>query len=494
VISGDVTRGDAQEFVIDADWAFVIDDGRPGLLRDASIYVRDGVIEEVAKSSIRASVPRIDARGQILLPGFISGHSHVTGGTTTRGIVENGRLFMRPFEIVAGYSDDDIDALTELNVAELLRSGSTTHVEMSISQRHLESYVRTARRWGVRAYPGAALPGFDQLGRIWHHGDDTLLASESATLEAVEQFRRYALAIRSDLIRPMVAPHGPDTNTRGTLLACLAVARELGTGIQIHLSRLNEEVATVMRLWGCRPVEFLDQLGYFEERVFGVHLSSIDYGADLPLLTKHDTFTYVHCPSGGGAGGTNGAQPYPELLAAGVNVSIGIDTHSNDYLENLKLAVLNGRARCFLGDEPPLAPRRLPSAWDAVLAATVNGAEGLGRHDLGRIEPGARADLCTVDVTGLLIGTGATPPEPLNNLLYANGLSVRNVITDGRAQVIDGRLLVADEAEIRQRGGAVVARLWDDLRAEGWFDTAAPDEPPQYPSGWPYSTTGAEWS
>lgn len=50
---------------------------------------------------------------------------------------------------------------------------------------------------------------------------------------------------------------------------------------------------------------------------------------------------------------------------------------------------------------------------------------------LGRQVPGAKADLCTVDVSGLLVGNGIGPREPWNNLMYASGLSVRHAMVDG---------------------------------------------------------------
>ena len=116
-------------------------------------------------------------------------------------------------------------------------------------------------------------------------------------------------------------------------------------------------------------------------------------------------------------------------------------------------------------------------------AATVNAASGLGRDDLGRIVPGAKADFCTVDVTGFLVGVGALPPEPLNNLLYANGLSVRHVVTDGNFQVMNGRLIVDDEERVARRGGAVIERLWKELDAEDWF-TPEPSHDPNWPHSW----------
>ncbi|MDP5052763.1 MAG: amidohydrolase, partial [Congregibacter sp.] len=99
---------------------------------------------------------------------------------------------------------------------------------------------------------------------------------------------------------------------------------------------------------------------------------------------------------------------------------------SNDYVENLKLAVLYGQARHELLTELDAGrDSRRPTVWNAIEGATRIPAKGLRRDDLGAIKAGARADMISIEVSGMLNGTGALPPEPLNNLLYANGRMVR---------------------------------------------------------------------
>jgi cytosine/adenosine deaminase-related metal-dependent hydrolase len=204
----------------------------------------------------------------------------------------------------------------------------------------------------------------------------------------------------------------------------------------------------------------------FDVPVFGAHMNGLDWDIDPAILNRHGV-VYAHCPSGGGAGG--GTQPYPEALAAGMNVNIGIDTHSNDYIENMKLAVIYGQARQSLIGESSPVPMKKPTIWAAIEGATLVAAKGLRRDDIGRIAPGAKADLTTIDVSGPLVGTGTLPPEPLNNLLYANGLSVRNVMTDGMFQIFDGDLVVDDPVQVAQAGGQAVQKIWDLLAAEDWF-------------------------
>jgi 5-methylthioadenosine/S-adenosylhomocysteine deaminase len=461
-----------RDCIIEASWVLGYADDRLTLMPNASVRIRDDRIVEVKSGRIAGRTKRVHAHGHLLLPGFISGHTHACAGTPTRGLIESGRSYARPLELVETLTESELDDLTAYNVAELLRSGCTTHVEMSLSLRQARSYVRVAKRWGVRGYPGGMIPGIARLFPIWFRKEDQVLQdSVLDTLKEIEANRRFGLAhnnTEEGRIRPQMSPHAADTHTPETLAAIVAAGKELGNGLHIHLSQSAKEVETVHRLWGKRPPEWLAAGEFYAQPVFAAHLIGADTVNDLPLLAKHKV-TFVHCPSGNGAGGSSGLHPYPEALAAGVNTAIGIDTHSNDYVENIKLAVLYGRARArLLGGSSP-AQLKAPSIWDAVTSATLHPARGLGREDLGRITPGAKADLCTIDVSRFLTGGGATPPEPLNNLLYANGLCVRHVMTDGHFQVFHGRFVADDEDRVLKRGGAVVGKIWARLRQERWF-------------------------
>jgi 5-methylthioadenosine/S-adenosylhomocysteine deaminase len=347
---------------------------------------------------------------------------------------------------------------------------------MSLSLRQAQSYVRVAQRWHVRGFPGGMVPGTARLFPIWRRSNDQVLHdSVAGTLAEIDENRRFALSVNGaedGLIRPMMTPHATDTHTPETIRAVLAAARELGNGLHLHLAQGVGETRTVQRLWGKTPVSWIEELGAFTMPVFGAHMSGVAPG-DWEVMKRHGA-VYSHCPSGGGAGASSGTQPYPEALTAGVSTNVGIDTHSNDYVENLKLAVICGRARARVLNAATQSTLRLPTIQDAVHGATLGAAIGLRRDDLGRIAVGARADLTCIDVSGPLVGSGAPGPEPLSNLLYANGLSVRHVFTEGYAQVLDGRLIVDDEARVVRRGAAVVRALWAQLTREGWFGAPSP--------------------
>lgn len=473
--------------IIQPGWVLVPDGDKLKVLHDHDVVIKGDLIE-----GVRPRKPGIDqriaAQGQIMLPGFISGHTHSAAGTMTRGFIEENsfasvqtddpsipsRSLLRPMVKMEALSDGELDDLTALNLLEMLRSGCTTQVEMSLSLKQVKSYVRVAGRFGIRGYPSGMVPGMTRLLSIWGRTDDqVLLDSIPETLAEIEAnlaFARNMNGAQDGRIQPMMGPSVVSVHTRGTFEAIRNAALELGNGIHLHIQNgwdANDR-AGLQRIWGKREIAIIQEMGLFDAGLFGAHLLGIDLEKDLPILARNK-FTFAYCPSAAGAAVLPSSQPYAEAVAAGVNTCIGLDTHSNDYLENIKLGVMQGRARAqLLGATSPV-PLAEPTIWTGLESATRGGARGLNRADLGRIEPGAKADLCTVDVSGLLVGNGAVPREPWNNLLYANGLSVRHVMTDGNWQFIDGKFMVGDPQQVVARGAAVVQKVWSELEGEGFF-------------------------
>lgn len=265
-----------------------------------------------------------------------------------------------------------------------------------------------------------------------------------------------------------MGPHALNTHTEKAMRAIAAAARELGNGLHTHLSQDAREVADIQRLFGTRPVQLAKQVGWYDGPIIGAHLRGIDPAVDLPVLVDNNV-TYGYCPHEGGVTGTTLPRFFPEALGAGLNTSIGIE-FSNDYLDTMRLSVPYGGARYSLLSASSPVPMINPTIWDALRAATVNGARISGRTDIGRIAVGAKADLASIDVSGYLVGVFAPPPQPAYNLLYANGLSVRHVMTDGIVQIFDGHLVVDDERRVVRRAAAVQQRIWSMAAENGWFD------------------------
>lgn len=471
-----MTLQSSNEYVIEAGWALLEKNGEQILERDVSIIVRNEEIAEIRKGHVQGWRARVDASDCIVLPGFISGHTHTAVSSPARGLIEGGRFMDKPVEMALQLDDDDLDSLTAYNIAEILKSGCTTFVEMSASVRHAESFVRVAEAWGIRAYVSVIIPNMERLYTLWYReSDDMLFDSVPQTLKEIEEARLFGLELNqigSDLIQSQMALHAADTHTPETIKAAMAAAQELGNGIHIHLAQRLREVEACQRLWGKRPVAWLESLGVFELPVIAAHLYQMDLVQDPPILKQHGV-NYVHCACMASVL-HQASQPYPEALASGLNISLGIDQLSNDYLENIKLATLNGQLRTNLIEKHSKAPMRRPQVSDSVRAATAGGARMLRRDDLGRLAPGTKADLCAIDVTKPLGGVGSLPPEPLHHLLYSSGRNVRHVMTNGSLQVLNARLIVADEDRVVGDGGKVAKKIWKHLEDANWFQTAPP--------------------
>ncbi len=463
-----------QTLILEPSWVLTYENDDVQLRRDRSVVVQDGHIAAIVDGRVRGRGERIDMKGQLLIPGMISGHTHTAMGTPTRGLIESGRPFTEPALRSMELDDDDLDALTAYNLAEILRGGCTTQLEQALDLRAAKSYVRVARRWGVRGYPAPMLPNFGAVVTIRARtSDQVLFDSVPMQLGEIADAVRWGRSVNGaegGRIRPQMAPQGPETATPETLTAIYDGAVVLGNGIHTHLATGARESGIIEQLWGKGPVRWIEDFGFYDVPLFGAHMTGWNVTVDAPFLAGKDKFTFAHCPSGAGAGtGSNGLQPFIEALAAGINTNVALDSHSNDLLENAKMSVLYGRTRFTFVNATSPVPVKRPTVWDMIKAVTINPAKGLGRDDLGRIAVGAKADLTSIDVAGFMTGPGVAPPEPLNNLLYASGLHVRNVMTEGYVQVADGRLVVDDERKVMQRGGRAVQKVWAQLEAAGWF-------------------------
>ena len=390
--------GSSGPIIIEPDWVLAADGSRLELLQDREVVIRGQLIEDVRERR-PSSDQRVAAPGQLLMPGLISAHTHCAAGTAGRGLSEGtvrssglsatasvDPRALRGMEVMEALSDEDLDDLTAGNLVTLLRGGCTTQIEMSLSPRQAESYVRVAGRLGARGYPAAMVPQISRVMPIWARtSEETLRLSVPETLSEIDASRRFGQSIdgaHDDRIRPMMAVTVTAAHTRETLLAVAAAAEELGSAIHLHLqsgSGPNHDSDIVLRACGEREVPLLDELGLLDRRVFAAHLGGIDLEVDLPRLARPG-FTFVHCPSAGGAALNPASQPYPEALAMGVRAALGLDAHSGDLVENIKLAVIQGRAREQLLADRSALPLKRPSIWDAVRSATLGPANGLERR------------------------------------------------------------------------------------------------------------------
>ncbi len=468
--------------VIEPSWVLAWDEGDGGgefrLLRDHSVVVEQGHIAEIRDGHRVGNDQRLRCHGQLLTPGFISGHTHTNIVDLGRGVVGHPGAERpgRPMTTGDLLDEEDRSHLTLYRLAESLRGGCTTRFEQALSLEQGKAHLAAAQAYQTREYLSAMTPGWSRLPPIWYRDNDqALFDSESETLAEIEAIRTWSVAnnnTENGRIQMQMGAHAPNTLTPKAMQAVSDAAKELGNGIHTHLSQNAREIRDIRRLWGKTPTEWIDEFGWYDGPLIVAHLRSVDPVAELPILVEKKA-TFGYCPWQAGVNGSTAPRWWPEALAAGMNSSIGLE-FSGDYVENIKLAVMYGGARYSMLPHPEVSPVPLkkPNIWDAMRAATVNGAAIVGREDLGRIAVGAKADLVTIDVTGFLVGSGAVPPQPVYNLLFTNGLSVVHTMTEGQIQIYEGRFVLDDQQQIAQRAGAVMQKIWNEAEAADWFNPA----------------------
>jgi cytosine/adenosine deaminase-related metal-dependent hydrolase len=238
----------------------------------------------------------------------------------------------------------------------------------------------------------------------------------------------------------MVAPSQIDTCTPELIRDSFAEAKRRRVAFQIHAAQSVVEFHEITRRHGMTPVQWLDSLGVLSPRsiighgIFLDHHSSTHWPAtgDIETLVESGT-TVAHCPIVFQRRGI-AMQSFGRYVAAGMNLGLGTDTYPHNMLEEMRAVAIGSRMMA-------------EDVWDVRTAdvfnaATLGGAQALGRSDIGRLSVGAKADIVMVDVTH----PNMRPVrDPVRSLIYAAAdRAVKTVIVDGRTVVDDGRVLTMD--------------------------------------------------
>ncbi|MFJ4335017.1 amidohydrolase [Streptomyces sp. NPDC088935] len=413
---------------------------RIGFEPDAAVVVRDGVVESVTTAAAGAAVPaadRIDARGQVALPGLINCHTHAPMAAL-RGLAEDLPTEEWFNDVVwpveSNLTVRDVILGARLACAEMIRAGVTTFAD---SYFHMDAVAAVVDRCGMRA----------QLGQAYFSSQGS--EGREASLEFALRRRDGA----GGRITTALAPHAPYTVTEADLAATAELAREHGLPVHLHAAENREQTDASLARHGVTPIEVLARTGVLDTDVLIAHGTGITEG-DLPLLARADGRTAVAtAPRGYLKFAWPDTTPVRALREAGVPVGLATDgaasNNSLDVWESMALTSLIQKSA--EGD-----PRWLTSR-QALHHATVQSAQAVGLGDaVGRIAPGRRADLILVDLTG-------PHTQPVHDLAATLVHSAR--AADVRTTIVDGRVLMRDRELLTLDVPAVVRELGERLPA-----------------------------
>ncbi len=420
-------------------------------LRDADLAFEGDRIVQVGGRYKGPAAREIDGRDRLVSPGLVNIHSHPTSEPMNKGILDelgSPRLYMSSlYEFMPLFRPDEEGrtACVEVALSELLQSGVTTLVDLSIA---FEGWLDMLEASGLRAVAAPMYRSgrwFTRNGHVVEYELDER-AGRQAMEEALAVVDR-AEAHPSGRLSGMVAPAQIDTCTEGLIRDSFAAARERNVPMQIHAAQSVVEFHEITRRHGRTPVEWLDDLGVLAKGAIighGIFLNDHPWvhwpqGRDFDRL-RESGVAVAHCPTVFQRRGI-AMRTVGRYLRAGIRIGIGTDTYPHNMLEELRHALIN--SRLMSGDPYDL---RTSHVFDA---ATIGGAAILGRDDIGRLAPGAKADLFLADVSH-----PAMRPvrDPLRSLIYvAAERAVRDVFVDGRHVVEDGRARAFDIADATER-------------------------------------------
>ena len=394
-----------------------------------------GIYPQAEASSKFVADSVVDLGEHIVMPGLVNAHGHAAM-SLLRGYADD--LPLRPWleehiwPVEARVlSEQFVADGTDLAMAEMIKTGTTCFADMYF---FADSVAEQVRRSGMRSQVGFTVFDFPTAG-----GKDP------------DDYIHKGLQLRDsykgdELIKIACAPHAPYTVGDETMRRIATYANELDMAVHIHCHETAQEVRDSLKLYSCRPLQRLDDLGILLPQTQLVHMTQIDQD-DIRLIQDNNCHV-VHCPESN-LKLASGFCPVGKLIDAGINVAIGTDgAASNNDLDlfgELKTAAL--LAKAVAGDAATL------DAHAALRMATINGAKALGWEDqTGSLEAGKSADIIAVEISSL-----SQKPlyNPASQLVYNNaGSQVTHSWVAGKALLKERALMTLDEQNLIRRADA----------------------------------------
>ena len=427
------------------------DAGTRGAAR--GIVVEDGRIAElVGPAGPSAPCDTVfDAGRHAIIPGLVNTHHHFFQ-TLTRAHPQaiNKELFpwLKTLYPIWGahLNRDNFRLAVRLALTELLMSGCTTASDhLFVFPAGMDDAVdieaEEARRLGIRI---ALTRGMVNMGpKSGGIADERVMQDDDTALADCERvLARYHDASEGSWSTVALAPCAPFNVTKKMMCETAALAEKHDCRLHTHLGETHDEDAYCLAHFGCRPLDYLEQVGWMNDRVWLAHGIHFD-DCEVARLGRHGVGV-CHCPTSNMVL-ASGQCRTKELEAAGSPVGLGVDgSASNDnsnLMESVRHALMLGRLRYGASGVTHL---------DALRWASEGSARCIGRHDIGRIAPGMQADLALFTLDELRFsGAG----DPIAALVLCGAHAADRVMVGGEWRVIDGRPVDEDIERLRREHG-----------------------------------------
>ncbi len=402
------------------------------------LFIENDRISRIGHLDTSAADIVIDARNQLLLPGFVQSHVHLCQ-VLFRGMADDLELLdwlqQRIWPLEASHDEESLYYSSLLGCAELLRGGTTSIIDMA-TVKHTESVFTAVKQAGIRYLGGKCL---------MDHGNEVPLplldSTDRALDESLQLFQRWNNYDRGR-IRYALCPRFAVSCSDNLLRQAASLARQYHIPVHSHASENRGEIELVEKERGMRNVIYLDSLGLCNKNLILAHCIHIDKD-EMEILAQNEV-NLAHCPGSNLKLGS-GIAPIPPLLQMGTRVSLGADGAPC----NNNLSMFMEMRLAALIQKPFHGPRAMP-ALTVVEMATLGGARAMGwENEIGSLEEGKKADMVLISLDGWHTRP-RNAADVYSQLVYqAQASDVTATIVDGRLLMQDGHLLSIDEESVK---------------------------------------------
>ena len=424
-------KKEAADLLVSGATIVTMDEARH-VYEDGALVVKgDAIVSVGAAAKLEAqysAAQRVDARGKLIIPGLINGHTHIAM-VLMRGLIDDVTLddWLRKYIFPAeakNVNEEYVRWGSRLALAEMIRSGTTTFADMYYFEDAVAEETKAA---GLRGF----------LGETWIDFPAPDNKNEAEMAAYTEQFLKKW---RGDpLIHASVAPHSIYTCSERTLRDSAALARKYHAPILIHVAEMRKEYVDSIEKNGSTPVQYLERIEFLGPDVLAAHCIWTD-NMDMKILADRQVGC-VHNPSSNMML-ASGVAPVVEQRAAGMRVGLGTDgaAGSNNDLDMMEEMDLAAKLQKTYRVDP-----RALGAKGALEMATIEGARALHMEkEIGSLEAGKKADFVLLHLN---VPNAVPMFDVYLQIVYALKASeVETVVVGGRTVMKDGRVLTVDEA------------------------------------------------
>jgi 8-oxoguanine deaminase len=417
------------------------------------------IVELVARGSEPSSEVNavFDASGHTVLPGLINTHHHFYQTLTRASPAALDRTLFpwlqALYPIWGRMTPDSLDAAVTVAMAELLLSGCTTttdhhYVFPAGLEEAIDIEIAAAQHLGIRVVLTRGSMNLSE--RDGGLPPDSVVQDEDTILaDSQRLIGRYHDASPSAMVQVALAPCSPFSVTTSLMRATAALAATTGVRLHTHLAETADEEAFCQSMFGCRPLDYLEQCGWLHDRTWlahGIHFNQ----AEIGRMAKAGTCV-THCPCSNQIL-ASGTCLVCEMEQAGMAIGMGVDGSASNNASNMIQEV---RA-AFLLQRSRYGADRV-SHLDALRWATQGSAACIGRNaELGRIAVGMQADLALFAMDELRF-SGAL--DPVAAVVLCGAHKADRVMVAGRWVVEDGAIPGLDMAGLIRRHNAAAKAL-----------------------------------